>query len=273
MAPKGMHGKDLIILLKKAGFKVVGERGGHVSVRKGNIRLIIPAKEALSEKTLNNLIEAANLSPKEMAALLSGKEVEIEPEPEEEKFVPEVDEEEEREELHGIRHNFFQLAWFGMTRSFPMSLVRMVIGMLFVITAIETAPWASFGWFPDLIRNMVAYPSLEFLRSFLTMAVQPNMAIWGTLHFLLNLSIGMSLIIGFFGRFWSCIGFFWSLALLMLRVSNPNWWIWSDIMMVMLFFMFWTMKASRTFGIDQAFAEWLETYEDNRFARFVMWFV
>ncbi len=253
-----MHGKDLIALLKKAGFKVVGERGGHVSLKKGTSRLIIPSKEQLSDKTFQTLIEQANLTGKDVAALLAGESIEQqEEEP--------IEVEEDHEEAQFEEQGFFQYAWNASTGAFPLALIRVIVSILFLATAIETAPWANFGWFQDLISNMVRYPVNGLLSSFLTNVVQPQIAVFGWLHFLFNLFLGISLFMGFFSRFWSVLGFFWSLALFVLRSANPNWWIWSDIMLVGIFFMFWTMKAGRCFGIDQKLSEFFESKQDNWF--------
>ncbi|MBI4448466.1 type II toxin-antitoxin system HicA family toxin [Candidatus Woesearchaeota archaeon] len=266
---QSMHGKDLIILLKKAGFRIVGERGGHVSLRKGNARLIIPSGEMLGEKTLQNLIEQANLTSKEIAALLSGGEIE--------ESIPEsFDEPAINEPAQDIQERavlpeqgFFAYAWRVQARTFPLGLIRIVIGALFIITALETAPWLgpNFGWYADFLRNLVQYPTFEFCKTFIVMVVQPSLPLFGWLHFLLNLGIGVSLLLGFFGRLASAIGFFWTAHLMVLRLYNPGWWVWTDIMMVSLLFLFWTMKASRCLGIDQKLAPYFESRSDNWFFR------
>ena len=114
-----MHGKDLIALLKKAGFKVVGERGGHVSLKKGTSRLIIPSKEQLSDKTFQTLIEQANLTGKDVAALLAGESIEQqEEEP--------IEVEEDHEEAQFEEQGFFQYAWNASTGAFPLALITKI---------------------------------------------------------------------------------------------------------------------------------------------------
>ncbi|MEK6874454.1 MAG: type II toxin-antitoxin system HicA family toxin [Nanoarchaeota archaeon] len=266
MKLQSMKGKDLIILLKKAGFKVVGERGGHISLRKGVSRLIIPSHEDLSEKTLENLIEQANLSSKDMAALLAGEEL-----PQEQVIEAPLEEDVEDVPIQ-FEGNFAQRAWYASTRAFPLALIRVIVGILFLTTAFETAPWLgpSFGWYADSLDTLVRFPAYGITTSFIISVAQPNIVVFGWLHFLLNLFIGLSLLVGFFGKFWSAVGFFWSLHMFLLRTDllalrsiNPAWWVWSDILLASVLFLFFTMNASRTFGIDQKLSELCESKKDG----------
>jgi predicted RNA binding protein YcfA (HicA-like mRNA interferase family) len=59
-------GQELIRLLEKAGFKIVRQRGSHVSLQKGESRTVVPLHDELAKGTLLGILRQCGLSREDL---------------------------------------------------------------------------------------------------------------------------------------------------------------------------------------------------------------
>ena len=57
-----LSGKELIALLKGAGFEQVRQKGSHVSLRKGAYKTVVPFHDELAKGTLMGIMKQCGLS-------------------------------------------------------------------------------------------------------------------------------------------------------------------------------------------------------------------
>jgi len=158
---------------------------------------------------------------------------------------------------------FFRRAWESESRIFSLGVYRIVIGILFFVSALSKAPWNDFGWFGQAVENAVSYPTFDFYASFMQNIVQPNLTIFGWIQFIVELGIGLSLILGLFTVGSSFFGQFWVLNIWIATASWPTEWAWSYIMLLFAMILFWTCKAGRSLGIDQTLVDKSEAYAEH----------
>jgi predicted RNA binding protein YcfA (HicA-like mRNA interferase family) len=66
----GLSGDDLIKALKKAGFRIVRQRGSHISLEYGPYRTVVPLHDELSRGTLLAILKQCGLSKEDLLKLL-----------------------------------------------------------------------------------------------------------------------------------------------------------------------------------------------------------
>ncbi len=264
-----LSGRELIVLLQKAGFKVIGQRGQHVSLRKGDRRLIIPYNETLAEQTLLNIIDQADLDAKDILNLLQQKSAKKEVVEEE----PEDVTTEEDEPVPIIAMGFGRESWYGSTWAFPVALLRILAGLLFLIFALQKAPWADFGWYPDLVRNNIANPSFDWYASFYQSTVQPNLSAFGWISFSMELFVALSLILGILTVLGGIIGAGHVAWFAMGALYWPHEWEWAYIFWVAICLVAASTRAGRCFGLDFKVLPWLEQRQNQWWANLLLKFV
>ena len=65
-----LSGEKLIKLLKKAGFEVVRQKGGHISLRKGEAKTVVPLHNDLAKGTLLGILKQCGLSKEDLQRLI-----------------------------------------------------------------------------------------------------------------------------------------------------------------------------------------------------------
>jgi len=65
-----ISGAECIKALQKGGFRVVGQKGSHVKLRRGSVTVIVPNHKTLDRGTLKGIIDQAGLTPDELIDLL-----------------------------------------------------------------------------------------------------------------------------------------------------------------------------------------------------------
>lgn len=65
-----LSGKELIRLLNKAGFRIIRQKGSHVSLQKENYRTVIPLHDELSKGTLLGILKQCGLSREDLQILI-----------------------------------------------------------------------------------------------------------------------------------------------------------------------------------------------------------
>jgi len=65
-----LSGKELIKALEKGGFKIVRQRGSHVSLSKDEFRTVVPLNPDLSKGTLLGILKQCGLTKEKLVELL-----------------------------------------------------------------------------------------------------------------------------------------------------------------------------------------------------------
>lgn len=65
-----LSGKELIKILEKDGFKIVPQKGSHVSLQKGQYKTVVPLHDELSKGTLLGILKQCGLSREDLNELL-----------------------------------------------------------------------------------------------------------------------------------------------------------------------------------------------------------
>lgn len=64
-----LSGHQLIRLLESAGFKIIRQKGSHVSLQKGEYRTVVPLHEELAKGTLLGILKQCGLSKEDLVKL------------------------------------------------------------------------------------------------------------------------------------------------------------------------------------------------------------
>jgi len=64
-----LSGHELIKLLEKVGFKIVRQKGSHVSLQKGNYKAVVPLHDELAKGTLLGILKQCGLSKEDLIEL------------------------------------------------------------------------------------------------------------------------------------------------------------------------------------------------------------
>lgn len=64
-----LSGEDLIKALKKAGFRVIRQKGSHVSLQKGTYKTVVPLHDELAKGTLLGILKQCGLSREDLIDL------------------------------------------------------------------------------------------------------------------------------------------------------------------------------------------------------------
>ena len=65
-----LSGKELIKALERDGFKIVRQKGSHVSLSKGTFRTVIPLHNDLSKGTLLGILRQCGLTKEKLIELM-----------------------------------------------------------------------------------------------------------------------------------------------------------------------------------------------------------
>jgi len=66
-----LSGSELIRILAKNGFLIVGQKGSHVRLRKGINRTVVPLHDELSKGTLLGILKQCGLSKDDFVELMN----------------------------------------------------------------------------------------------------------------------------------------------------------------------------------------------------------
>ena len=68
-----LSGDELIKLLTKAGFKIVRQKGSHVSLQKDNFNTVVPLHHELAKGTIMGILNQCGLSKDDLQSLITGR--------------------------------------------------------------------------------------------------------------------------------------------------------------------------------------------------------
>lgn len=141
----------------------------------------------------------------------------------------------------------------------PLALFRMAFGLLYLDMAWQKAPWVvseghRFGWLYGYIEKEIAHPTFGWYKALLTNVILPNFTFFGTLTFLTEVALGVSLLLGIFTRLGGMAGFLWQVNIALGSYSLPGEWFWIWPLLTLPQFCFAFCGAGRIWGLDA----WLE---------------
>lgn len=65
-----LSGRDLVRLLREAGFTAVRQKGSHVSLQKGRLRTVVPLHDELAKGTLLGILKQCGMAREDLLSLL-----------------------------------------------------------------------------------------------------------------------------------------------------------------------------------------------------------
>ena len=137
----------------------------------------------------------------------------------------------------------------------PLALCRIAIGILWLTALIWKLPPNFIP--PEGLRSLkdwmeleVQYPVVPIYGQFVQSIVLPNFTLFAWATFIVELSIGLGLLLGFFTRAAAVLGLLMSLNLTIGLLNVPNEWPWSYIMLVMFQILFVLTDPGRVWGLD-----------------------
>lgn len=65
-----ISGHELVRILQREGFRMVRQRGSHVSLMKGHYRTVVPLHDELAKGTLLGILKQCGLSKDELTDIL-----------------------------------------------------------------------------------------------------------------------------------------------------------------------------------------------------------
>jgi predicted RNA binding protein YcfA (HicA-like mRNA interferase family) len=65
-----LSGKEMIIALQKSGFKVIRQKGSHVSLQSGIYKTVVPLHDELAKGTIVGILKQCGLSREDLIQLI-----------------------------------------------------------------------------------------------------------------------------------------------------------------------------------------------------------
>lgn len=147
-----------------------------------------------------------------------------------------------------------------------IGIARITTGIMWLGETRWKLPWENYGADPTnqlgsglgyWLKNASDHPTFGWYKAFLDHVVLPNFHLFAFQIWLLETVIGITLVLGLFGRFGGLLGGLMSINLL-IALFKIEAWPWPYIFMICLNFIFFFTRAGRFIGIDQWLAPRVE---------------
>jgi uncharacterized membrane protein YphA (DoxX/SURF4 family) len=138
----------------------------------------------------------------------------------------------------------------GSVPGWPVAVFRIAFGILYIDMALQKAPWRNFGWLEGFIKQEIAHPAFVFVATFLREVVLPNLTLFGTLTFVVELTLGIALVAGVLTRLVAAVGFLWQMNIAVQAFNVPGEWYWIWPLLTLPQFTFAACGAGRVLGVD-----------------------
>jgi thiosulfate dehydrogenase [quinone] large subunit len=144
-----------------------------------------------------------------------------------------------------------------MMVAWPVAVLRIVFGVMYLDMALQKAPWVvsggyPYGWLHGWLQQEIAHPTFGWYVAFLQRVVLPHFWLFGMLTFLTEMLLGLGLLLGILTRLAGLGGALWqvNIALGAYRVPGEWYWIWALLIVPQLVFA--ASGAGRALGLDAA---------------------
>jgi uncharacterized membrane protein YphA (DoxX/SURF4 family) len=138
----------------------------------------------------------------------------------------------------------------GVLPGWPVAIFRIAFGILYIDMALQKAPWKNFGWLDGFIRKEIEHPAFGVVATLLREVVLPNLTLFGTLTFLVELTLGLALVAGVLTRLAATVGFLWQVNIAVQAFNVPGEWYWIWPLLTLPQFTFAASGAGRVLGVD-----------------------
>lgn len=145
-------------------------------------------------------------------------------------------------------------SYAGQIPGWPLALLRIAFGLLYLDMARQKAPWIDYGWLHGWIEQEVAHPTFGWYAEFLKNVVLPHFGLFGMMTFVVEVALGLSLLFGVLTRVAGFGGFLWQLNIALGAFSVPGEWYWIWPLLTLPQFCFAFSGAGQVLGLDR----WLE---------------
>lgn len=136
----------------------------------------------------------------------------------------------------------------------PLAVLRIAFGTLYLDMALQKAPWNDYGWLAGFIEKEIEHPAFHAVASLLKTVVLPNIGAFGMIAFLVELALGVALLLGILTRLAGLAGFLWQVNIAVQAFAVPGEWYWIWALLTLPQFCFAFAGAGRVLGVDR----WLE---------------
>jgi uncharacterized membrane protein YphA (DoxX/SURF4 family) len=138
----------------------------------------------------------------------------------------------------------------GSVPGWPVAVFRIAFGILYMDMALQKAPWKNFGWLEGFIRKEIEHPTFGVIATLLREVVLPNLTLFGTLTFVIELALGIALVAGVLTRLAATAGFLWQVNIAVQAFNVPGEWYWIWPLLTLSQFTFAACGAGRVLGVD-----------------------
>jgi uncharacterized membrane protein YphA (DoxX/SURF4 family) len=138
----------------------------------------------------------------------------------------------------------------GSVPGWPVAVFRIAFGILYIDMALQKAPWKNFGWLEGFIKQEIAHPTFGVVATVLRDVVLPHLTLFGTLTFVVELTLGLALLAGLLIRVTAALGFLWQVNIAVQAFNVPGEWYWIWPLLTLPQFTFAACGAGRVLGID-----------------------
>lgn len=141
------------------------------------------------------------------------------------------------------------------TELWPLAMARILIGTLWLFSLRWKLPPSFDGGSERGLREWleleVSHPAVEPYGRLIDSLVLPNFTVFAWALFLVELTVGLSLVLGFRVRLGASLGLLLSLNLGIGLAEVPGEWPWSYAMLAMFHGLFLVADAGRVWGLDR----------------------
>jgi hypothetical protein len=150
----------------------------------------------------------------------------------------------------------YSIAPTSVRPSLSLALFRVGFGILWLDLALQKAPWViqdgqRFGWLYGWVWKEINHPTFEWYKAFLQNVFLPNFTFFGTMSFLTEIALGLSLLLGLFTVLGGIGGALWQLNIALGSYSVPGEWYWIWFLLIFPHVVFAQSRAGRSMGIDR----------------------
>jgi thiosulfate dehydrogenase [quinone] large subunit len=146
-----------------------------------------------------------------------------------------------------------------------VGLYRIALGIMWLQMALQKAPWVigpegkPYGWLYGYIFKEINNPTFGFYTEFLKNVILPNFSFFGFMTFIIEITIGLSLVLGLLVPLIGGLGgTVMQINIMLGSYSIPGEWFWLWPMLIGSHVIFMMGRAGRCLGLDGAISKSLE---------------
>lgn len=161
-----------------------------------------------------------------------------------------------------------------MVVAWPVAVLRIVFGLMYLDMALQKAPWVvsggqPYGWLYGWIQQEIAHPTFSWYAAFLRSVVVPNFGLFGLLTFVTEIALGLGLLLGLLTRLAGLGGALWQVNIALGAFSVPGEWSWIWALLIAPQCVFAACGAGRALGVDALIRRRLAPGPDRCWVRLV----